>query len=84
MWDEETKAPRAYWTWEPKKKNRDGTGTGTGVPNPLGPFFLMVFPLCAEVSSEVREKMDLVSAAGLARFIRRVLDQFPACWILAA
>ncbi len=48
MWEEETKAPRACWTLD-QKKRKPGIelGTGVGVPNPLGPFLPMAFPLCA-------------------------------------
>jgi hypothetical protein len=48
--------PVGHWNTKKRKekKPRDGTGTGVGVPNPLGPFCLVVFPLCPEGGSMVR------------------------------
>jgi hypothetical protein len=40
--------------------------------------------LCHRKNGSEMPKADLVSEAGLARFTRRVLGQFPASWTLAA
>jgi hypothetical protein len=73
--------PVEHWNKKPWIELRNGVV----LPNPLGQFFPMAFPLCAEGRSMVKlKKLDLFSAAVLARFTQRVLDQFPACWTWAA